>query len=961
MSYESESLLVNGDPNDSKQSANLIKLEDWLYGSLSSVDDVDYFKFTLSDPGLIKLQFNGGAPTRSALSWNVDLMDANLDFVRTLSKSATGTLTASKVDNNNKAITVSGITAAAKVGDQFTVVSSQADSIIYKVVEATALQGGSQTLTLNLAWPSSLNDASILFDPARLAANGASSSLNAAIDQSGTYYLKVSSAAYTDSSYGFRLGFDSAAETDLNGTKEQAVSENNRMVADLMYQGAADTSDADVWLLSTAQAGAFTLDFAPGINDSTSNFNVQIQTWTKVSGNDVLTEVRSLGSTLGGSVTGAYSYSIDSNTNNNATSFVVTITSTSLKAGGTGAYTLKASGAGLDVNDAPLIQMGSYTSGAPDQPLDLTSLVNLAVGSGKQLSLSNFISASDADSQTLTYKLTLLPTDSSAATGSIMVKQDDDSFLAYTNGESMTAADLAKAFIEAGSGEGTLNLDIQAFDSTGLPDNSGNSSLVQLRVNVVSSAAALLIDKDTELKLTEGVSLGSAGYEEVLSFTLAEAPGAGETVTLKLTDTDKQLQLVPNKTVFTFNDDNYNVAQTIKVRALNDLKVEGSHTGQLRFALASNSSNSAYTGLLVDPLTFVIADPSNTAATGTLSLSPTASLEQGDTLTVNTSSIADVDGLGVFGYLWQFKSSKGAWTDIANASEKTFTLSAAEGGGTVQVVVSFVDGKGNIETLTSSATDEIASSNVAPTSDDASLSVPVKSAFVYHFKPSDFPFADLNIGDALASVTLLNITSDSPLKYDGKAITPSSQGLTIERANINKLTLTVPAGKSVNDVLTSVDFEVSDSSGGSSPSQNLSVIASEWLGIYDSTSASNAELVTFSAYAKSTDLNARMASAVGLDLSFTLTGTSTQFDLLVDSTLDANGYWVKDPDGYWTNLATSMSTAGQVTTLSVKIEDGSKYDSNSAQYAVSESGVVTNMPLSVVGITPDASPDGHWF
>lgn len=61
MAYESESLLVNGDPNDSKQSANLIDLGDWMYGSLASVDDVDYFKFTLETAGLLKLSFTGGS------------------------------------------------------------------------------------------------------------------------------------------------------------------------------------------------------------------------------------------------------------------------------------------------------------------------------------------------------------------------------------------------------------------------------------------------------------------------------------------------------------------------------------------------------------------------------------------------------------------------------------------------------------------------------------------------------------------------------------------------------------------------------------------------------------------------------------------------------------------------------------------------------------------------------------
>lgn len=960
MAYESESLFVNGDPNDSKQSANLIGVGDWLYGNLGSVDDVDYFKFTLDTPGLLKLTFTGADATRSATSWKVDLLDANLDFARTLATTAAGTLTASKGDTS-KSITVTGLTAAAKAGDKFTLVTSGSDAQIYTVVEASQLKGGAQKLTLDTDWvPTS--DTAILFDPARLLAAGGNSSLSVNISQAGTYYLKVSAAAFTDASYGLRLGFDGSAETVLNNTKEQAVLENSRLVPDLKHQGAAITTDTDVWLLSTAQAGAFTLDFAAGANDASTKFNVKVQSWTKVNGVDVLTSVTSQGQSVSGSVSGSSSIQIDAAANNKATSFVVTVTSTSVAAGGTGAYSLKASGSTLDVNDAPLIQVGSYTSGKPDDLLDLRSLVNLAVGSTKQIALSSFLSATDADAvsgQTLTYKFTLSPVSGSSATGSIKIKQSDGQYTDYTNGASMSASDLSKAYVVAGSGLGELQLDAQAFDSAGLPDNSGTSSLVRMKIRVVSSAADVSIGTDGQLQLTEGVAAASAGYEESVSFKLTEAPAAGEAVTLRLVDTDKQFVLSQSALTFTAAD--YDTLQTVKVRALNDGVIEGAQQkARLNFTLASNSVTSSYTGLSLDPLTFVIADPSNTKATGTLTL--TKQVTQGDKLTVDTSSVADADGLGALNYEWQRSKDGTNWTSIANAADKSYTLVPADAGSSVRVVVSFIDGKGAAESIISSATDAVISNNVPPTSQDALVPLAAKPAWVYHFKAGDFPFSDSNAGDSLGSVTLFNVSNDSVLRYDGQKITSGSDGFEVARADLSKLTVTVPSGKSVGDVLETVAFKVSDASGGSSDMHSLTLSLNEWLGVNDPSASSGAELTVFSSYTKNTGLNARMTSAVGIDVSLLLAQglTKGSFDVSVDNSLNATGYWVKDDAGFWVNLATDVKKGADLTTMHVQLEDG-KYDVDAAVGSVSDSGVIAQMPLSVVGVTPDPTEDGHWF
>ncbi len=107
------------------------------------------------------------------------------------------------------------------------------------------------------------------------------------------------------------------------------------------------------------------------------------------------------------------------------------------------------------------------------------------------------------------------------------------------------------------------------------------------------------------------------------------------------------------------------------------------------------------------PTAAVTAKP-NSAATGVPSISGT--VQVGETLTAGTSGIADADGLGVFAYQWSGDSSA-----ISGATSATYTLVAADEGKAISVAVSFTDGAGNAESVTSSPT---AAVTAAEDSDD---------------------------------------------------------------------------------------------------------------------------------------------------------------------------------------------------------------------------------------------------
>ena len=92
----------------------------------------------------------------------------------------------------------------------------------------------------------------------------------------------------------------------------------------------------------------------------------------------------------------------------------------------------------------------------------------------------------------------------------------------------------------------------------------------------------------------------------------------------------------------------------------------------------------------------------NSPATGAPAI--TGAAQVGETLTADTSGIADADGLSNAAYAYQWLADD---ADITGATAMTYTLTDSEQGKTVKVRVSFTDDAGNEETLTSAATDTV--------------------------------------------------------------------------------------------------------------------------------------------------------------------------------------------------------------------------------------------------------------
>ena len=106
--------------------------------------------------------------------------------------------------------------------------------------------------------------------------------------------------------------------------------------------------------------------------------------------------------------------------------------------------------------------------------------------------------------------------------------------------------------------------------------------------------------------------------------------------------------------------------------------------------------------LTSEPTAEVAAKP-NSPATGQPAITGTALVEE--TLTADTSGIADADGLDSVSYSYQWLAED---AEISGATDSTYTLADADIGKTISLKVTFTDDRGHGEELTSAATEAVA-------------------------------------------------------------------------------------------------------------------------------------------------------------------------------------------------------------------------------------------------------------
>jgi hypothetical protein len=84
-------------------------------------------------------------------------------------------------------------------------------------------------------------------------------------------------------------------------------------------------------------------------------------------------------------------------------------------------------------------------------------------------------------------------------------------------------------------------------------------------------------------------------------------------------------------------------------------------------------------------------------------------------LIIDLSSVTDADGMGSVSVQWQISSDNKKWTNISGATNQSFTPREIHVASRLRVVISYVDGQGNLEPLTSPPSTPVRNVNDKPT------------------------------------------------------------------------------------------------------------------------------------------------------------------------------------------------------------------------------------------------------
>jgi len=221
------------------------------------------------------------------------------------------------------------------------------------------------------------------------------------------------------------------------------------------------------------------------------------------------------------------------------------------------------------------------------------------------------------------------------------------------------------------------------------------------------------------------------------------------------------------------------------------------------------------------------------APTGTATITGTAAEDQ--TLTANTSSIQDFDGLGTLHYQWQRSANGGAsWSNVGT-DQATYVLGDADAGAIVRVTVSYTDGSGTLESLASAATGTVSNINDTPIGVNDTKAVNESAVATGSVLTND---SDADIGDTIRVSNVSNVTSGSqPIGFGGGTnivgvygtLSLNSNGSYSYSPN-NSAALDLLPGQNVSDVFTYTASDTQNANANATLTFNITGVANTYTG-----------------------------------------------------------------------------------------------------------------------------------
>ena len=767
-------------------------------GAISSESDVDYYKIEVAGPGLVQINFSTLSQA-SAPIWTLAVIngDATAYLPLTSRVDSDGATLSADSEALDTELTVQGVDGDPSLRNFY----FEGSTNVYKVLDSD-LTSGAGTLTVAAA-PAKESGDVLQFDPAYLQ-TGKDVTLSAFAKEAGNYYLKVSKATtFSTASYTLQASVVPTGESaenddklDIKSTERGGVS--NRLLEDLWMQGAlSGDSDVDYWSFTTTGASDFDIEFVgSGGSDDIPDWEITVTNW----GGTNLTDTPLVSAVQFSA--GAYAtQSFTASQNPVAKTYLVKVAAAKDDVSALG-YSIKVSGANLDLNDTPVstlgdvssLSSGAYLSAYTSDDVAVVVKALPATDSGGELPLSDLFSASDADTnQTLSYRISLNPATDSAVTSYIeatvsgeTVRFGSTAGMTSSSNISLTAEQFESATFVPGATPGDAVMLFQAVDDSGAEDGSGYGALMELVMRVVDSNTRVLVTGTSPGTLTEGASTS----KDLISVKLGAAPATDETVTIFLdhgAEAAGQYELSFSKASLVFTASNWATEQVVEIRAREDLTKETSQTGELTFRVTSSDSSSAYNGMAVEGFTYDIVDVPNHPATGEVTFSVAGGvLQQGAVLTAS-DTLADVEGKSnPTVYRWSSSSDGVVWGS-GFATGTTVTLTNAQVGKYIRVAGEFIDDEGNSERVQS---DKLASRvlnvNDAPTVAVAQTDITATTGSLFSYSLPAGTFADIDAGDTLTySWKLLDSETGTTTSNLPNWLTVASDGRTLSSDGVS--------------------------------------------------------------------------------------------------------------------------------------------------------------------------------
>ena len=272
--------------------------------------------------------------------------------------------------------------------------------------------------------------------------------------------------------------------------------------------------------------------------------------------------------------------------------------------------------------------------------------------------------------------------------------------------------------IPASAGSGTATFQFTPNDDTSMEGSetvtvSGTTS----GITTINPATLTIIDNDAppdsiELSVSPDSVAENAGETDIMvtaafpqgSTTLSTPTVVNVTLTAATAQTADFTPVQPFN--LTIPASAGSGTATFQFTPNDDTSMEGSET------VTVSGTTSGITTINPATLTITDNDTPNNPPTGQPRITGTARV--GQTLTAVTTDIQDANGLGDFAYQW-----KADETNIAEAMDSSYRLTNNEVGKRITVTVSFTDGIGTEEAVTSQPTDAIREAVPRPTSTPA--------------------------------------------------------------------------------------------------------------------------------------------------------------------------------------------------------------------------------------------------